>query len=133
MVALQETNMKKLAFLATAAGLFLISNAPPPGPGPDDPRDYPPCSATVTDDCIQRERGEPESRALDAMPADEDSGARGGPYEPPPVAAEAPRVYPPCSATVTDSCQQGARTYARRSHARPVRYARRVRHAGERG
>jgi hypothetical protein len=120
--------MKKLVFLATAAGLFLVSNAPPPGPGPG-PGAYPRCSATVTDNCIQRERGEPESRALDAMRADETSGARGGPYEPPPAAATtARRVYPPCSATVRDSCMQG------RSHrARPVRYARRVRHAGERG
>src|SRR5687768_8602208 len=123
MSALQEANMKKLVFLATAAGLFLVSNAPP-GPGPGA---YPPCSATVTDNCIQRERGEPESRALDAMQADETSGARGGPYEPAPAAATtARRVYPPCSATVRDSCQQGARTYARRSHAMPVRYARRV-------
>ena len=82
--------MKKLAFLATAAGLFLVSNAPAgPGPGPD-PSDYPPCSATVTDYCVQRDRGEPESRALDAMPPEETSGARGGPYEPAPGAAEPP-------------------------------------------
>jgi hypothetical protein len=123
--------MKRLAFLATAAGLFLISNAPP-GPGPD-PDDYPPCSARVTDDCIQRERGEPESRALDAMPPEEASGARARSYEPAPAprAVAGTRTYPRCSGSITDSCIQGRGGYAR--PVRHARHARRVRHAGERG
>ena len=128
--------MKKLCFLAATAGLFLVSNAPPPLPD-DDERDYPPCSATVTDNCIQRERRmrEPESRALDAMPPEASSGPRSEPPPAPPVVAAAPRkAYPPCSATVTDSCQQTRLGHARPMHkVRPVRHARRVRHAGERG
>jgi hypothetical protein len=54
--------MKKLLLFAAVAGLGLVS-ASPPGKGPDNGprearRDYPPCSRTVTDSCIQlSERG----------------------------------------------------------------------------
>jgi hypothetical protein len=125
--------MKRLVFLATAAGLFLVSNAPPPGP-PSARDGYPPCSARMTDNCVQRVRGEPESRALDAMPPEEVSGAPDGSYDgppappPPPRAMAAGRTYPRCSASITDSCVQGQGGYRH-----PIRHARRVRHAGERG
>ena len=116
---------------AAAAGLTLIS-ASPPGSGAGDERDdYPPCSRTVTDNCIQDRSGpvrEPEGLALDAMPSEGDPGpaaAAGGPYERVPAGMVARRHYPPCTATRQDSCQQG--------RSRHVRYARRVRHAGERG
>lgn len=128
--------MKKLVFLATAAGLFLVSNAPPPRDSDDGA--YPPCSRRVTDNCVQRVRGEPEARALDAMPPGEDSGPPDGyAAAPAPVVRTAPpapprriaaRAYPPCSANVQDRCIQG-----RARHGHHVRYARRVRHAGERG
>ena len=124
--------MKRLAFLATAAGLFLVSNEPSDaGPGV---RDYPPCSARVTDDCVQRVRGEPESRALDAMPPEEASGARARDHQAAPArrAIAGTRTYPRCSGTITDSCVQGRGGYARHP-VRHARHARRVRHAGERG
>ena len=128
--------MKRLCFIAASAGLFLVSNAPPP-PGPDA-TDYPPCSARITDNCVQREMREPESRALDAMPPEEASGARHRPHPPAPVAVAAPRkVYPPCTATRTDSCTQVRYGHARPMHrVKPVRHARHarsVRRAGERG
>ena len=125
--------MKRLCFIAASAGLFLVSNAPP-SHGPDE-ADYPPCSARVTDNCIQRE---PESRALDAMPPEASSGPHHRPHPPAPVAAAAPpKVYPPCTATRQDSCTQ-----VRYGHAKPkyrvapvrhARHARHVRRAGERG
>ena len=128
-------NKAYLIAVAAAAGLTLIS-ASPPGSGAGDERDdYPPCSRSVTDNCIQDRSGpvrEPEGRALDAMPNEdegEDEGApaaaAGGPYERVPPGMVARRHYPPCTATRQDSCQQG--------RSRHVRYARRVRHAGERG
>jgi hypothetical protein len=129
--------MKRLCLLAASAGLFLVSNAPPP-PGPDSDA-YPPCSARVTDNCIQRRLREPESRALDAMPPGEASGAPAGPDRPQPLASVEPRrVYPPCTASRQDSCTQ-VRSQTRYGHARPmrrvapVRHARHVRRAGERG
>ena len=128
--------MKRLCFIAAAAGLFLVSNAPPPRDSEE--RAYPPCSARVTDNCVQRIR-EPESRALDAMPPAAESGPRERPHHPAPVAAAAPRkVYPPCTASRQDSCTQ-VRSQTRYGHARPkyrvakARHARSVRRAGERG
>lgn len=53
--------MKKLFLFAVVAGLGLVSAGPPDkddGAGPPEARGgYPPCSRTVTDSCIQRERG----------------------------------------------------------------------------
>jgi hypothetical protein len=132
--------MKRLCFIAASAGLFLVSNAPPP-PGPDAGA-YPPCSARVRDNCVQRRMREPESRALDSMPPGEDSGAPDPYYRPAPVASVEPRrVYPPCTASRQDSCTQ-VRSQVRYGHARPMhrvtpvrhaRHARHVRRAGERG
>lgn len=121
--------MKKFCLFATAAAALTLVSASPPGSegARSAPGDYPRCSRDVNDRCIQREGrvSEPESRALDAMPSDTPApAARGGPYEPAPARATR-RHYPPCSATVTDRCQQGHRRY--------VRHARRVRRAGERG
>ena len=128
--------MKRLCFIAASAGLFLVSNAPPP-PGPDA-TDYPPCSARVTDNCVQRRMREPESRALDSMPPGEESGAPAPSYRPAPVASVEPRrVYPPCTASRQDSCTQVRYGHARPMHrVKPVRHARHarsVRRAGERG
>lgn len=132
--------MKRLCLLAASAGLFLVSNAPPP-PGRDTGA-YPPCSARVTDNCVQRRMREPESRALDAMPPGEESGAPVPVYDPTPVASAEPRkYYPPCTASRRDSCTQ-MRSEVRYGHARPMhrvapvrhaRHARHVRRAGERG
>jgi hypothetical protein len=63
--------MKKLIFLAAAAGLGLVSASPPPttAAGAGAPAAYPPCSRTVTDHCIQLyERGVRAPRAA-AQPA----------------------------------------------------------------
>lgn len=128
--------MKRLCFLAVSAGLFLVSNAPSP---PDsDAEAYPPCSARVTDNCVQRRMREPESRALDAMPPEDSTHSRHRPHHPAPVAAAEPRkVYPPCTASRQDSCTQVRYGHARPMHrVKPVRYARHarsVRRAGERG
>jgi hypothetical protein len=81
--------MKKTLMFAAAAGLLLVSNAPPPGWGADwedNARSggYPPCSRTVTDRCIQLyERGVATRTNLAlnerlGMPG----AAMGGPYEP---------------------------------------------------
>jgi hypothetical protein len=58
----EETEMKKLFLFAAVAGLGLVSAGPPDkdemaGP-PESRGGYPPCSRTVTDNCIQLyERG----------------------------------------------------------------------------
>jgi len=51
--------MKKLFLFAAVAGLGLVSAGPPDRDGPRESRGgYPPCSRTVTDQCIQlHERG----------------------------------------------------------------------------
>ena len=111
--------MLKPLLLAPIALVGLASASPPPmgAPRAAVAQDYPPCSATVIDRCVQTyERGRRHaSREASAPPA-----------EPLQVAGD----YPPCSATVTDRCQQGVR------RAGPTRYARwerdRVR-IGERG
>jgi hypothetical protein len=112
--------MKPLLF-APFALLGLASASPPPPPaygGPGMGAGYPPCSASVTDRCVQTyERHR--------------RGAAEAPPPPAPVAVAAADGYPPCTATRTDRCTQ---TYERR--AAPTRYARwereRVR-IGERG
>lgn len=114
--------MKIQLLLTAAAGLVLIGASPPGSYEGDEAAegDYPPCSRTVTDRCIQT-----YERGVKAKPRREE--ARGGPYEAAPVRAVAVGDYPPCSATVTDRCNQllrPARSYAR---------AHRVRSAGERG
>lgn len=117
--------MKKLFLFAAVAGLGLVSASPPDAdkePGAREARGgYPPCSASVTDRCIQlRERGvrtranlarnrELGSRRTETASASDHR------------AAPAAGRYPPCSATVKDECQQ------RRA------LARRIRMAGERG
>jgi len=122
-------NKAYILAVAAAAGLALVSASPPGSGAGDGPDDYPPCSRTVTDNCVQDRSGpahEPESRALDSMPSEgAPASAAGGPYERVPAGMVSRRAYPPCSATARDSCQQG--------RSRHVRYARRVRHAGERG
>jgi hypothetical protein len=81
--------MKKTLMFAAAAGLLLVSNAPPPGWSADwedytRTGGYPPCSRTVTDRCIQLyERGVATRTNLAlnerlGMPGP----AMGGPYEP---------------------------------------------------
>ena len=74
--------MKKIVILASVCGLGLIAAAPPStGNG------YPPCSATITDRCIQLyERGvaTPANLALNERlgPNDGTQLAMGGPYKP---------------------------------------------------
>jgi hypothetical protein len=124
--------MKKVCLFAVVAGLGLVSAAPP-STGDTEAAEasggYPPCSATVTDRCIQLyERG---VRTSENLAANGDLGpgrgpAQGGPEEPEMASGG---DYPPCSATVTDRCTQ---TYeGRRSHRRNA--ARAIRMAGERG
>lgn len=114
--------MRKLILFAAVAGLGLVSASPPEGEGARGTRGgYPPCSARVTDECIQLyERGVGTRDNL----ADNRSSRRHGDdraharrHEP----ATAAAGYPPCSSTVKDECRQ-----------RRV-LARRVRMAGERG
>jgi hypothetical protein len=120
--------MMKPLLLAPFALLGLASASPPPAMpgGPPEAGGYPPCSATVTDRCVQTYERHRRHRAMEE--------AYGPPPPPPPPMAEPVQVsgadYPPCTATRTDRCQQGVR----RTEA--VRYARwereRVR-IGERG
>jgi hypothetical protein len=114
--------MMKPLLLAPIAFVGLASASPPPmmGDGPPQAGGYPPCSATITDRCVQTYE---RHRHRDM---DEAYGPPSGPY---PVEVSG-GDYPPCTATRTDRCQQGGR------QAGAVRYARwereRVR-IGERG
>jgi hypothetical protein len=142
--------MKKQLLFAAIAGVALVSAAPPGDPIPwedeESLRGYPPCSASVTDRCIQTyERGVAKRTDLarkDDSPRDVPEAARGGPAEPA-DAKYAATDYPPCSSTVTDRCVQtkgrGAQPAAQRMartapkakrEAAPMRLAMR---AGERG
>jgi hypothetical protein len=116
--------MMKPLLLAPIAFVGLASASPPPmmGGGPPEADGYPPCSATITDRCVQTYERHRRHHGDEA-------------YGPPPMAAPAPMEasagdYPPCTAARTDRCQQGGR------HAASVRYARwereRIR-IGERG
>lgn len=124
--------MKTLLLFAAAAGLTLVSAAPPPA-GIDEPAasaGYPPCSATVTDRCIQLyERGvrSAANLARNVEGAPRTVVAQGGPYEPESTAVMAGGDLPFCSASVTDKCMQRAARAARRSAERSHRAA------GERG
>ena len=128
--------MKKLFLFAAVAGLGLVS-ASPPGPedvqGPDEARTgYPPCSATVSDECIQlHERGvgsrenlaENRHRERHRERRREELGmAEGDEPAPAPAGSSAGSShYPPCTAAVKDECRQHRAL------------ARRIRVAGERG
>lgn len=110
--------MKKLVLFAGVAWLGLVSAGPPDDyEGPREARGgYPPCSARVTDRCIQlHERGvsTPENLAVNAELPRERREAH--------AAAGGGRVYPLCSARRKDECRQ-QRVLARR-----------IRMAGERG
>ena len=99
--------MKKYLPLLAVAGFTLVSASPPSDPIPwedaDSLRSYPPCSATVTDRCIQSyERGVAASRNLARS---EPAATRGGGGQAIPQKL-AESDYPPCSRTVTDRCIQ---------------------------
>ena len=129
--------MKTQLLLAAFAGLALVSAAPPGDPIPWEDEaslsEYPACSRTVTDRCIQR--GGREADAPRAVVVRDMNYASAEP-------AAASGNYPPCSATVTDRCiqsggrsHQGATRMARsapeaRHHQRRMQLAMR---AGERG
>jgi hypothetical protein len=113
--------MMKPLLLVPAALLGLASASPPPasyqGAGMD--AGYPPCSAKVTDRCVQAyERHRLRHRGGDV------------PAPPAPAEVAGDDGYPPCTASRTDRCTQLERRAA------PTRYARwereRVR-IGERG
>jgi len=113
--------MKRFLFAAVAF-IGLVSASPP---AEEDAREarggYPPCSARVTDECIQLyERGVGTRENLADNRGSRrhgDDRAHLGRHQP----ATAAGGYPPCSSTVKDECRQ-----------RRV-LARRVRMAGERG
>ena len=109
--------MKRLLFAAVAA-IGLVSASPPEGDHAREARGgYPPCSARVTDECIQlHERGVATRDNLAR-----NRGPRGHVAHAGRDAPAAAGGYPPCSSTVKDECRQ-----------RRV-LARRVRMAGERG
>ena len=147
--------MKKILLCAAAvSGLTLVGASPPPYGQSQEGDAYPPCSSTVTDRCIQLyERGvdsednlafNEDIDAIDAGPG------IGGPYESADrgdyddgeagAIREARSDYPPCSATVTDRCIQGTRSYrsvvyAKKHHrkAHKVKELRLAMRAGERG
>ena len=95
--------MKRQLLLAAIAGFALVSAAPPGDPIPWEDEeslgDYPPCSRTVTDRCIQG----PGREAA----ADRPMPVRDRDY----AAADTTRDYPPCSASVTDRCTQIGRSH----------------------
>ncbi len=119
--------MKKLVLFAAVAGLGLVSASPPEGDHRVEARDhYPPCSARVTDECIQLyERGvrapanlarnQPREAAEDHHGSADRHGAADR------HAAGGGRHYPPCTAARKDECRQQRAL------------ARRIRMAGERG
>lgn len=136
--------MKKICFLAAAAGLALVS-ASPPATGDEtaaaEGSGYPPCSRTVTDRCIQlyeRGVGTRENLASNRDLGPGRGPAQGGPEEAATATASA-GDYPPCSATVTDRCRQtyegrGKRVRAARATGRTGGgYSSAVAVAGERG
>jgi hypothetical protein len=115
--------MLKALLLAPVAFVGLASASPPPMSPVSADEDYPPCSASVTDRCIQTYERHRRHAMREA-------------YGPAPMPAPGPVQmagdYPPCSATVTDRCQQGVG----RRVAAPTRYARWERQRvmmGERG
>jgi hypothetical protein len=120
--------MKIQVFLVAVAGLALVSASPPSDPIPwedeESLRNYPACSRTVTDRCIQTNERSAASRdelaSNDHLAEDTTGPARGGPHEA--VGGKhAANDYPPCSRTVTDRCMQ---TNGRGSHAAATRMAR---------
>jgi len=133
--------MKIHLLLTAIAGLALVGASPPSDPIPwedeESLRDYPACSATVTDRCIQSyERGVKAEKKVVHHTAP--AHAFGGPKD---HGADkyAASDYPPCSATVTDRCIQTpgrgsatrmARAAKRSDHKRHMQMAMR---AGERG
>jgi hypothetical protein len=106
--------MKRLCIFAAVAGLGLVSAAPPPGTGSTATTawsEYPPCSRTVTDRCIQLYERGVRTRSNLARNKQPGGGREamgiGGPYESASAgAAVGSSAYPPCSATVTDRCTQ---------------------------
>jgi hypothetical protein len=124
--------MKLPYLLAPFAFLGLASAAPPP-PAPDAAAEYPRCSATVTDRCVQGHR---RGRAAGAMP---ELDALGPAPMPEPRAVRAPvqmsgRDYPPCTAARQDRCAQRAGTRAEPRAATRYAMAERERvRIGERG
>jgi hypothetical protein len=115
--------MMKPLLLAPIAFVGLASASPPPmmPGGPPEADDYPPCSATITDRCVQTYERHRRHHMDEAY---------GPPMAAPPPVEMSAGDYPPCTAARTDRCQQGG------GHASAVRYARwereRVR-IGERG
>jgi hypothetical protein len=111
--------MKRVLF-AVVAGLGLVSASPPEGDHRVEARDgYPPCSATVTDECIQlHERG---VRAPANLARNRGRDAHAAADHHPAPAAGGGRHYPPCTTVRKDECRQQRAL------------ARRIRMAGERG
>jgi hypothetical protein len=108
--------MRKLVLFAAIAWVGLVSAHPREADRGHAPREsragYPPCSATVTDRCIQLyERGVRAPANL----------ARNRTVSAPRTEMAGGRRYPPCTATRKDECRQQRAL------------ARRVRMAGERG
>jgi hypothetical protein len=107
--------MKLVLALAPFALLGLVSASPPPGPDPEPmaQAEYPPCSARVTDRCIQREGRRSAARHAQMAPE---------PEMEPDADSEAVQYsggdYPPCTAQRQDRCRQSV---GRR--AAPTRYA----------
>ncbi|MBV8687964.1 MAG: hypothetical protein JOZ90_16875 [Alphaproteobacteria bacterium] len=117
--------MKTPFALAPFLLLGLASAAPPPPVPYDGPREtYPPCSATVTDHCVQTyERG-----VRHRLRADADAPL-------PELDSVAAADYPPCSAARQDRCQQrsAVRRYAPAPATRYAMAERRRLRIGERG
>ena len=135
--------MKRLILIASGGLLLASANAPLPtaadGASPAT-QDYPRCSATVTDRCIQRDGRRIAAAPRPGAESELSSVVAAGPPAPAPApaarAAPAPRVaeaaYPPCTAALRDRCTQrrGHPGYATRTATRRVQLALR---AGERG
>ncbi|HYJ53574.1 MAG TPA: hypothetical protein VEW04_10430 [Allosphingosinicella sp.] len=114
--------MKERILFAAIAGLGLVSaSQPAPNAPAQSDMAYPACSRTVTDHCIQLyERG---VRTRDNMAANRiEMAPQAADPTPGGAGATASNDLPPCTAEVTDNCEQ-----------RPVRLTTRARRAGERG
>jgi hypothetical protein len=120
--------MKPLYLLAPLALLGLASAAPPPPPMPDEGvAEYPACSATVTDRCVQTYERGGRRHAARGMSEMESVVA-----PPPPPPAGGARAHTPPPPARQDRCTQSAGS----RRAAPTRYAmaerQRIR-IGERG
>ncbi len=136
--------MKLPLLLVALSGFALVSASPPADPIPwEDEKslsEYPRCSATVKDRCIQSNERTARASETRSSSSSMASAAPAAADKPKHSAQHAAADYPPCSSTVTDRCIQtgspGSAVRMARSAPKPKHQARHMQlamRAGERG